>query len=229
MAKRRKRKGLLALLGLAALGGLALSGTAKAGEKTGDGYTGPGPNWPPDKRPEGDAADAKPSGASKIRPASVEPWDLWIAPDCGDVLMGERWLQDTCWPAIEAWEEAGLPLRDAEGELSMDPDGSIERVVREIIGPYAPLCVDAWPWLDVQYEKNPAPEQENFSQYEDYLAAFNDWSTRLLDERNAAARSQPKFAALISLVRGLVLDKALGQSPRWGDAAAASREGGLVA
>lgn len=165
-----------------------------------DGYTGPGPNLPPGKRPTGPGADREPSGPSQRQP-DVEAWDLWISPDCTDVVQGENWLHDTAEPAIRAW------LADGFGRPTMlySPEESIFRIVREIIGPYAPLCVESQWWPDVYYTDNPIPAGDD-EESQRIFAGANE-------RADAVAAQYPQLFALIDEVQGLARSLALEAYP----------------
>lgn len=206
--------GVLAMLGIvgvaAASGG---DGSKDDGDDEGDAdgkgddYKGPGPNLPDGKKkPDG----KKPSGPSIQRPEQLAPGDLWIAPDCSDVVMGEDWLQETAIPAIESWRADGVPMRDPLGGMSVDPSLSPERVVREIIGPYAPLCADVWPWRDIMETENTAPLPEDFPDtdmgYLEYLGAHEEWGNQITGAQQDALDQNPAYGELVAVVYAAVRD-----------------------
>ena len=210
MARKRKRTGLLIAAGVGTAVALAAFAAGAAAppvdDDEDDDYTGPGPNRPPGKRkPEG----PEPSGPKSKRPSSIAPADLWVSPTCDDLMLGPDWFAETAMPAIEAWVADGYGqspgLMRQEGAT---PDeivrGDSGAVVREVLGPYSPLCIDVFPWDDVYESTNPIPEWEA----PDGGPAFNAWH----DQREAAhaawdAENGPALTELIVSVEKAVRDE----------------------
>lgn len=213
----KKSKRVLAGAGAALLGVLGVSFAASAaGPRNGKAredykYKGPGPNMPGNMPQPGPGGKIKPTAPSAKRPTDLAPWDLWVAPDCSDVMVGANWRDETAGPAIDAWLDDGIPRMEALGGLSVDPQFSPERVVREILGPYAPLCIDTWPWRDVQLAQSPEPSEDDYASYEEYLGEWDAWDSALAAQRDKAMADDPKLGALIAEVRNEVITRALAQ------------------
>lgn len=226
MANKKARIAAGVAIGAIAFLGIGVAAAAASGAKptaggegddgdgdgglTDAGYHGPGPNMPGGE--QGGNGGAPPSGPSMQRPDSIAPGDLWIAPDCSDVMIGADWLAQTARPAIEAWSQDGVPASEPEGGLTFDVDASPERVVREILGPYGPLCVDTWPWRDIELARNPPPETTDFPDtpdgYNEYLAAFEEWDSALADRQQDALAANRAYGELVVMVYNAVMDVA---------------------
>lgn len=220
MSKEQRRKWTIAGLVIAALAALGIGAASAADKKkTGGGrdplapggggpYTGPGPRLPGGNY--GGGSGQKPP---VNEPPEVAPNDLWISPECDVVVIGDTWFPEVAVPAIEVWAMDGVPARTPLGSLTTDPALSPERVVREILGPYAPLCIDTWPWRDVLMEQNPEPQREDFPDddqgYDAYLADHVAWDTWINNQVRNASMDRPQFANLVGEVYAAVLGVAV--------------------
>ncbi len=189
MSKKKKTAAALAILaGLAALFGLASSAKAADDDDDDRPWTGPDPG-----KPGGPKKPKKPSGGDK-RPTHVNPDDLWISPTCDDLIIGEQWMEETAGPAIREWLDMGYgaPIDAFDGDIKAAVQYSAAAVTRGIVGPYAPLCVDAYPWADV-YEKNyPKPQWDPPAGEE-----LQAWADELAARKEQWANDAPAFTQLL--------------------------------
>ena len=218
MNQSERRKWTITGFVIAALAALGI-GIASAADKKktseplkpktthpGDPYKGPGPRLPGGKTYGGGGTGKK---SLVDQPPDVAADDLWISPECDVVIVGDLWFPEVAVPAIEAWAADGVPAMDPLGGLTWDPSLSPERVVRELLGPYAPLCVDTWPWKDVLMQEHPEPQQDDFPDdaqgYEAYLAEYVSWSAWIENRQKDARMDRPQFGDLIGDLYGVVL------------------------
>ena len=233
---KQQQKGMM----LAAGGALAVTialfaATAKAddrnGKKNGNGngkkngkYDDPDPN-----RPNGNGKKEA-TEPSYERPADLQADQLWISPECDDAVEGEDWMEAKGLPAIRAWvvDGFGMPgsFRTGDSPEEYARLGQ-ERVVREILGPYAPLCIDTWPWLDVYILQSPPPDPVDYGgewtpegtvqwpseqDADTYQAEWDAWSDGF-DARFAAANEQyPLLGEIIRKVAIATRDEWLAQN-----------------
>jgi hypothetical protein len=143
----------------------------------------------------------------KTRPRTIDPTELWVGPTTCETMEGDDWILETAQPAIDAWVAAGfgnpaVDLNDLE-----DVRKGTDRVVREVIFPYAPTCVPDVPWLDVYVEKFPFPKAADFpSQPGNLLKAQEVWEQ---DRQKAITEHEarvPEFKALLDRLADRVFD-----------------------
>jgi hypothetical protein len=191
MSKKKTAIGLAVLAALAAFG---LAATAKAADDDEDDGTdkpwgGPDPGKPGGPRPK-----KPPSGTGK-RPSSVDPGTLWISSECDDLIVGERWWEDTVAPAIQEWLEMGYgaPQDEFDDDIKAAVTYGRDAVVRGILGPYSPLCIDSYPWSDFYEQKNPKPDWQPPAG-----AELQAWANRLADRQAQWAADYPALVDLIA-------------------------------
>lgn len=200
----KKTKTAVGLAILAALAAFGLAATAKADDGNGGNgnggngkWKGPGPGKPGAPRP------GKPKGGS-TRPTEVDPWDLWISPDCDDLMIGPDWMSDTAEPAIAEWLASGYgaPMYEFDDDWKGAVKFGSAAVVRGILGPYSPLCLDAYPWADMYNLRNPKPEW----QAPDGGQELQDWSDELASKQAQWERDAPGLSRLIQDLEAAVID-----------------------
>lgn len=129
----------------------------------------------------------EPVDVPEDEPETIDATDLWIAPDCSAFVAGSRWEADTARPAIRAWIADGYVDRNQWHHWV---------VVRGVLTPYSPLCLDVFPWADVAAQ------------------AGIDADTFNAQLREAQA-TYPDMAYLVGRVHSLYLDEleASGEAP----------------
>lgn len=225
MVSARQKKGImLGAAGLLATTIALFAATASAAPSNGngngngkdDGYTGPDPNRPPGKRPTGNGK--KPTEPSYRPPTDLAPADLWISPECDATMVGPNWMQQTATPAIAAWvaDGFGMPLEISAGaNYEEQVRTGLDRVIREVLGPYSPLCIDTWPWWDVYVLENPPPDPweygaleideegitwESEGAMESFDAVWGDWNQGFRSRLDAAIARYPGLHDLVKIV-----------------------------
>jgi len=193
MSQKKTTAILVGLAALAALFGFAAK--AKADDKDDDGgkkWTGPDPGLPGKK--------TKPK-TDPNRPSYVDPEDLWVSPNCDDLILGERWFPDTATPAIKIWVDTGYgaPFWEFEDKRKGVEQG-LGQVVRGILTPYASKCVDEFPWDDIYELEHPKPEwlPPDGSELE-------QWNDRRMAIFDAYEANHKKFYQLVGDLQELVL------------------------
>lgn len=116
-------------------------------KRKGEKYQGPGPGLPKER--------VEPLPAEEVpetMPEAIAEDDLWIAPDCSSFVAGSKWEENTARPALRAWIADGYVDRNQFHHYT---------VVRGLLGPYSPLCVDVFPWADVAQARGVSADQFN--------------------------------------------------------------------
>lgn len=199
MSKKKTAIGLTILAALAALG---LAATAKAADDDDDGTDKP---WggPDPGKPGGPVPKKPPKGTGK-RPSSIEPWTLWISAECDDLMIGPDWWEQTVRPAIQEWLAMGYgaPAWEFDGDWKAAVNEGAGAVVRGILGPYSPLCIDAYPWADMYELKNPKPDWKP----PDGGAELIGWNEEIRARQDQWERDAPALSKLIADLEAAVVD-----------------------
>lgn len=160
-------------------------------------------------------------------PANIPRDGLWIAPDCGVVIVGADWWEDVATPFIEDAVEQGMgynraiPFGDRWRESDYDWWDSYEGVVFQLLaaydlGPVNPatgdrdtdeMCMDAWPFASLDFDwmvDNLPPDPDDFDLYppEGEETDYEEW-----DRYNAA---MAEYNAQVKAVWEEVLEYAPG-------------------
>lgn len=205
----KKKKTAIGLAVLAALAALGFAATAKAADDDEDDdkdkpWGGPDPGKP------GKKPGKKPEAPSK-RPSSIEPWTLWISPDCDDLMIGPDWWEETARPAIKEWIASGYgaPAEFFDGDTKAIVNEGRDAVVRGILGPYSPLCIDAYPWMDMYEVKNPKPIWDP----PDGGPEFNAWHAEIIGRMEQWANDYPALIALMQELQHEVFEAWAEENP----------------